>query len=484
MPGLPLDQNGSIAAVDAPPVEQPKAPAIPKSSMSQVATNMGMAQTPGASGASPEDQQELTLLDKIKQIEERRKQRQATLQSKLGPDGLRSYLPNGGKAKPSDLLADALFNTAQLNLRNPTFGVLKGQDFKPVQQQRMEEALKLHQSDIQNLTQQEVMDRDESTTAMAQLNQQRLHKQQQDKVTQYEATNAIKEKDLSQKAAKDEANFGLKWAMLQPDQDSKAAKTALDKARTNYITAQTNGTLDPKTAIQAYLRDFYDPADPNAQKKLIAFENALNPKEPKSTTMLVPSQDGSSFTVVNATAGSQVPAGAMTPAGASSMYSTPLQAKMMVWNARTVSELADETEQLLAKAEKSLGAPLRSRWEHFMVNKVGLPGVEYVEFGQAIDLLKTKLMQMHTGNRSSDAQLEHFSAWLDEGKADPDNLRAAMRTIKRYAERVASEKVQVPGRENSKPASFAPPPVGKPKKNVVPGETHNGKKVAKVEIIP
>ncbi len=255
MPGLPLDGNGSFAAVDTPPMvmaqgppeaggSQPMVPATPN--MDAVAAmfanknpDPGAGPEPGVAPENPmakaltslqptqpqtpKDPEELNLIQKMQELNKNRQQLQQQLQAELQPDALRRYLPNGGKQKASDFLADALFNTAQLNLRNPTYGSLKGHDYTPIQQQRMDQALKLHQSAIQNLTQQEAINRDESTTAMAQLNQTRLQKQQADKVAQYEATNQIKMQDLLRKQAVDaslakyrainsEASVGLKGA--------------------------------------------------------------------------------------------------------------------------------------------------------------------------------------------------------------------------------------------------------------------------------
>ncbi len=110
-----------------------------------------------------------------------------------------------------------------------------------------------------------------------------------------------------------------------------------------------------------------------------------------------------------------------------------------------------------------------------------MPGEDYSRLRTVGALLQTKLMQMHVGARGSTQIMQHFKELIDNSTQSPENLKAAINEIRMYAQQVAQE--TAPNQPTSAPSPFAPPPppVFKEPK---PGEVRNGKKVARVEIVP
>jgi hypothetical protein len=172
--------------------------------------------------------------------------------------------------------------------------------------------------------------------------------------------------------------------------------------------------------------------------------------QPKSTQMLIP-RAGGGYTAREIKAGDIVPLGAVTPSGASSMEIPTSATRTMAEKAPRVLHFVDRINTLLDANEKQLG-PLKGRWAEFTAGKVGAKNAGYIQLRTDAGLLITALMNMHVGARGGQLMIEHFRDLLNVAVQDPDNLRAALGEIKRYAEVVATE-----GRRGGATGAGAPP---------------------------
>lgn len=356
---LPVDQNGSLAATDAPlppgsplqppaparppmgppqdPLQavlasmgvQPQAPALPtptlgpqeppalgtapaEPGMPGVATQPGAGSDPLNVKRSEIKTQQAKLQEYLQGIGQQKQQVQQQISSLMNPDAITNQLPGGGKQKPSDFLRDAMYNFAQLNLRNPTYGVLKGQDYKPIQQQRYEQALSQHNSQLQNLMAQDKSLQEQQTSGQFMYNQARQEEKELNDVTQFNQNNQLKMQQMLEKSKMDEANLKLKQAMQNPNIDLKQSQTYKNNIMAEQIRVHGN---DPKNAMQAYMRDVYDPVnDPKASQHAAEYQRSLSNTMAQNGIKLSP--DAVDFWAQFAATTGQLPAMGMGAAGA------------------------------------------------------------------------------------------------------------------------------------------------------------------------
>jgi len=103
---------------------------------------------------------------------------------------------------------------------------------------------------------------------------------------------------------------------------------------------------------------------------------------------------------------------------------------------RRMSEVAPDVLFLVSQVEDSLKkvktGPLASRIQAGRV-AIGMPDANFKAYQANAELLKTSLMNMHTGSRSSDLLMRNFGAMIDENKAAPENMQAVLNQIRAYA---------------------------------------------------
>jgi len=105
--------------------------------------------------------------------------------------------------------------------------------------------------------------------------------------------------------------------------------------------------------------------------------------------------------------------------------------KSMIEAAPTVEGLAGRIDPLIDKLDSELG-PGSGRWTEFWTGKVGSKNPEYTKLRTDVSLLQTALMRMHVGAKGGDQMMAHFKDIIDQGKQDPDNMRAALSEIRQY----------------------------------------------------
>jgi len=112
--------------------------------------------------------------------------------------------------------------------------------------------------------------------------------------------------------------------------------------------------------------------------------------------------------------------------------------RTMIEAAPKVENLIDRIGPQIDKISSELG-PASGRWTEFMAGKVGAKNPDYIALRSNVDLLTTLLMRMHVGARGGEYIMKHFKDMLDQGKQDPDNLRAALKEVRTYANDVIQE---------------------------------------------
>lgn len=160
-------------------------------------------------------------------------------------------------------------------------------------------------------------------------------------------------------------------------------------------------------------------------------------QKPPQAIMLVPGANGG-YTAQNIRPGSNLPNGAISPAGMNSMNVPDSSTRTMVANAPGVLDLANRVNSLIDEQTQTLG-PAAGRWNDFMTGKVGAPNPEFKKLLVDTKLLKTKLMRMHVGARGGEYIMQSFNDMLDAGKDSPENLKAAVGEIINYAQELQNE---------------------------------------------
>lgn len=105
--------------------------------------------------------------------------------------------------------------------------------------------------------------------------------------------------------------------------------------------------------------------------------------------------------------------------------------KTMIESAPTVDGLASRIDPLIDQLDGELG-PGSGRWSEFWAGKVGTKNPAYSKLRTDVSLLQTALMRMHVGARGGGEMMAHFKDIIDQGKQDPDNMRAALSEIRQY----------------------------------------------------
>lgn len=141
--------------------------------------------------------------------------------------------------------------------------------------------------------------------------------------------------------------------------------------------------------------------------------------------------------------------------------------KTMIETAPTIQKLADKIEPMIDKLSGELG-PGAGRWSEFWAGKVGSANPAYTALRTDVGLLRTALMRMHMGSRGSTQMMEYFKGLIDQGKQDPENLKAALTEIRDYASTLV---------EKGKSGGMSPAVLGgesAPKSGAPAGATHIG----------
>ena len=132
--------------------------------------------------------------------------------------------------------------------------------------------------------------------------------------------------------------------------------------------------------------------------------------------------------------------------------------RTMIEAAPKVEDFVDKIQSQIDGLQNDLG-PAKGRWNEFWAGKVGTKNPQYTALRTDVGLLSTLLMRMHVGARGGEYIMKHFEDLINQGKQDPDNLRAALKEIKDYADNVIQEGRQqgidmAPGR----PGGYSTPP--------------------------
>lgn len=112
--------------------------------------------------------------------------------------------------------------------------------------------------------------------------------------------------------------------------------------------------------------------------------------------------------------------------------------RTMIEAAPKVENFVDKIQSQIDGLQNDLG-PAKGRWNEFWAGKVGTKNPQYTALRTDVGLLSTLLMRMHVGARGGEYIMKHFEDLINQGKQDPDNLRAALKEIKDYADNVIQE---------------------------------------------
>jgi len=112
--------------------------------------------------------------------------------------------------------------------------------------------------------------------------------------------------------------------------------------------------------------------------------------------------------------------------------------RTMIEAAPKVEDFVDKIQSQIDGLQNDLG-PAKGRWNEFWAGKVGTKNPQYTALRTDVGLLSTLLMRMHVGARGGEYIMKHFEDLINQGKQDPDNLRAALKEIKDYADNVIQE---------------------------------------------
>ena len=110
---------------------------------------------------------------------------------------------------------------------------------------------------------------------------------------------------------------------------------------------------------------------------------------------------------------------------------TTAATRVMQETAPKVRALANEVESALGKIE---AGPFASRYQDFMAGKIGAPNPDFIAYKDNAELLSTLLMRMHVGARGGEKFMDKFENMIGAGKQSPENMKSALRVIRRYAD--------------------------------------------------
>lgn len=99
-------------------------------------------------------------------------------------------------------------------------------------------------------------------------------------------------------------------------------------------------------------------------------------------------------------------------------------------NAEYTSALIDDGITMVNEAQAELG-PTGGRWNDFATGRVGLPSVQWTEVEAQMDLIASAARLAHSQGRISPTTLQDVQNLLNAGKQDPQNIIAALGTLKK-----------------------------------------------------
>lgn len=162
------------------------------------------------------------------------------------------------------------------------------------------------------------------------------------------------------------------------------------------------------------------------------------PPQVAPVMMFLPNgQGGSTAQVVHP--GQTVGPGAQTASGLNQSNTETSATRTMIERAPRVIDLAQRLKGLVNQQSQQLG-PEAGRWNDFWSSKVGAPNPGFRQMMVDATLLRTALMQMHTGARGGEYIMKEFGDLLDTGKDSPQNMQAALDEIISYAHDVENQK--------------------------------------------
>lgn len=273
--------------------------------------------------------------------------------------------------------------------------------------------------------------------------------------------NNIKKQDLERKQQYDQMRYELGQGRLDLGQANLDDKKTMEAWKQHFAELQAQGKA-PKTDQElAYFMLQHPDVAPQLRKLYGEVESerknshfAPTGGAAKGPILMIPGEDGS-YTATQVHPGQTVQPGAVTAAGMSSMAVPTTNTRAMSERAPRVQNFVQRINDLLDANEKQFG-PLAGRWNDFASGKIGLPNRGFKQLQTNMDLLETSLMNMHVGARGSEKIMEHFHNMIGGAKQDPENIRAALEEIKRYADEVAKE--GGPKTANSSRTNPAPAP--------------------------
>lgn len=291
------DQNGSLAAVtpQEPPPDSSMAlppglstppPPLSQPPLQGPPPGVDNGQTPAQPQqpqGTPTNPLKAALDQILKDSQANQKQREdllKILKQEQDPDSIYRYLPNGGKPKPSDQLRDMLYNQAQLNLRNPIYGSLKGEPYTPIEEQRLKLAQTTQQQRLKTVMDQlqVTMAQDQSNKAQAANLQAQIHQGEQDQTA---AARAATYQQMAQEKAKaDTAMDNWREAKLAQDKGIAGAKAAV-AAWGQELKKYGNPHM---LIVDDMIRRGIDPLSPEGAKLQRDFVLSVNPEAFKGTS--------------------------------------------------------------------------------------------------------------------------------------------------------------------------------------------------------
>jgi hypothetical protein len=258
------------------------------------------------------------------------------------------------------------------------------------------------------------------------------------RVAQWEAANNIK---LDQYNLEDSKFQDL--VRHEKSQEGQAAYNATQPKNDNYRQAAL------ETASQLGFTDTPDAGDPRypeflkqtAERKaqLDGQQASLKVQfqKPQTQLVFVPNPSGG-YSVKQVAAGANVPPGALTASGMSSMNTPSQQSKSMAEMAQTVVEKVPDLINQVNDIKTEIG-PDTGRWKKMWVNKLGMNDPKFAGLDQDLDLFASAVVRTHFGGRGSQqyrdalkkdfgeaqspedliARINHADSWL-EGYAKMD----------------------------------------------------------------
>lgn len=228
------------------------------------------------------------------------------------------------------------------------------------------------------------------------------------------------------------------WAaeMIAATRDGDAA--LVDELAAKSKAAGVGPSSGRSTEAERFVMNQYEPyktepTQQNWEKGLKVWATARQqPQRPPQTGMIVNGE----YQVLRP--GMDVGAGAVTPAGMSSLNVPTSTTRTMTETAPAVLSFIDKLIPMVEQGARELG-PAIGRWNDLMTSEVGLANPTFARLRTNLGLLETAIMRMHVGASGSDRMLQHFHDLIGQAKQDPENMKAVLDEIKMYAHVIQSE---------------------------------------------